>query len=229
MRPNPKLDAEFYRKVNQQLHSKDKTIRALQQKLEEMQARVGSRAIDSSGHELELELSQLEAMILADAEVPEPTPPHVVAPSGLTHPAHDSALAMATAPVPVAETPAPHVPSPLIPHETTYHDVSPLPRGVMEQVPHAITLENLEITVERLEPDAPEPAAVASAPAPQPDRLSRKIAVLRPHLTDPTMDDGEVLHTALRLYDWFLRRQAQGYRVQLVNDEDSITEVDLIL
>lgn len=87
-------------------------------------------------------------------------------------------------------------------------------------------------------PDDPY-AGVAAVPAVRPapaaatdgllERAQRKIAAMRPHLTDPTMDDSEVLHTALKLYDWFLRRHAQGYRVQLVNEDDATTEVDLIL
>lgn len=183
MRPNSKSDAEFYRKVNQQLHSKDRMIKSLQQRLTEMQARVGGRAVDPAGNEVEMELAELEAALMLTSPADPPSAPAPV------HPEHDSAMAMMVGEVPLPAV-APHVPS-------------PLPEEPVATVPK-----------------------VTEAPV---DRMAAKIAAVRAHLTDASMDDAEIMATALKLLGWYLKRQAAGMRVQLVNEAGATTEVDLIL
>lgn len=183
MRPSSKTDAEFYRKVNQQLHSKDRMIRSLQQRLTEMQAKVGSRAIDPAGNEVEMELAELEAALMLTSPAEPPPAPAPI------HPEHDSAIAMMGGELPLPSV-APHVPSPLV------------------EAPAAAVPKVTEIT---------------------PDRMAARIAAVRQHLTDPSMDDAEIVATALKLLAWYLKRQAAGSRVQLVSEIGTTTEVDLIL
>ena len=85
MRPGSKVDADFYRKVNQQLNAKDRQIRALQQRVEELQARAVADIPELSPELIALE-HDLVAGAAAAAEAESPS-----------HPAHEEALALAAA------------------------------------------------------------------------------------------------------------------------------------
>jgi hypothetical protein len=223
MRPN-KAEVEFYRKVNQQLVQKDKLIRSLQKKLDDLQARVSPPAtVDAEGHEVELELQQLEHQLMQlsieDATQPPPKAPHEETVLG--------AVEAAIAPVEtedwdafLAQTPAPE-------------------EHAEAEEPQEVAAPQLSIVVPRVaEPvvEAPEPAPAAPPEATDAEagayaaaltqRARRKLEHLRSMAEADS--DAEVLTAALRLYEWYLWRSRQGYRLQLVG-EDGVREVDLLL
>lgn len=252
MRSN-KTEVEFYRKVNQQLVQKDKLIRNLQKKLDDLQARLAPpRTVDDEGHEVELELAQLERELMMSVQSAIADPPEApAAPESGPAPAPEAPAAPESGPAPAPEPPpaaageAPQDDAPAnawdaflatpcaeppAPAAVSVPEPGPEPDPAPGPAPATPTLS---IVVPRPAPEpAPEPppidsdAEASAYAAALTQRARRKLEHLRSMAEADS--DAEVLAAALRLYEWYLWRTRQGYRLQLIGEE-GVREVDLLL